>query len=148
MTTIKMNTTKYNIIRCHYCLASLVQNVHFLTKSYFTSVFCLNKQTIWHPIASGKWIVAIVVWCRWLWFLLISDIEDKLQNMKNITQFIIEDIDFLKSLLQHEKMFLKFSYYSGFIIASFNFIIFVIASILFAKVGEIKIKSFFNYKDS
>ena len=52
----------------------------------------------------------------------------------NITQFISEDIDALRSLLYHEKMFLKFSYYSGFIIATFNFIIFIIAAILFAKV--------------
>ena len=52
----------------------------------------------------------------------------------NITQFISEDIDALRSLLYHEKMFLKFSYYSGFIIATFNFIIFIIAAILFVKV--------------
>ena len=48
---------------------------------------------------------------------------------------MVEDIDFLRSLLHHEKIFLKFSYYSGFLIASFNFIIFIIASILFAKVN-------------
>ena len=45
------------------------------------------------------------------------------------------DIQRLKDLLRYEQMFLDFSYYSGFIIAAFNFKIFLLATIIHSQVG-------------
>ena len=52
----------------------------------------------------------------------------------NVTQFMLDDIEFIKALQLHEKMFLTFSYYSGFIISTYNLIIFVLAVIFYAQV--------------
>ena len=59
----------------------------------------------------------------------------------NQTQFNLtylddsDDIQRLKDLLRYEQMFLDFSYYSGFIIAAFNFQIFILAIIIYSQVG-------------
>ena len=59
----------------------------------------------------------------------------------NQTQFNLtylddsDDIRWLKDLLRYEQMFLDFSYYSGFIIAAFNFQIFILAIIIYSQVG-------------
>ena len=58
----------------------------------------------------------------------------------NVTQFMLDDIEFIKALQHHEKMFLTFSYYSGFIISTYNFIIFVLAVIFYAQVSGQHVK--------
>ena len=58
------------------------------------------------------------------------------QTQINLTELdSIDDLLKLKDLLRYEKMFLDFSYYSGFIIAAFNFNIFVLAAIIYSQVG-------------
>ena len=52
----------------------------------------------------------------------------------NVTMFLEKDLDHLKKLQQHESLMLTFSYYSGFIISSFNFFIFLIAITLYFQV--------------
>ena len=58
----------------------------------------------------------------------------------NVTQFMLDDIEFIKALQLHEKMFLTFSYYSGFIISTYNLIIFVLAVIFYAQVSGQHVK--------
>ena len=59
----------------------------------------------------------------------------------NQTQFNLTELDNsdeiqkLKYLLRYEKLILDFSYYSGFIIAAFNFKIFLLATIIYSQVG-------------
>ena len=54
----------------------------------------------------------------------------------NLTEFQNSDeIQKLKDLLRYEKVFLDFSYYSGFIIAAFNFNIFILSTIIYSQVG-------------
>ena len=58
------------------------------------------------------------------------------QTQFNLTEFDNSgDIQKLKDLLRYEKMFLDFSYYSGFIIAAFNLKIFILATIIYSQVG-------------
>ena len=52
----------------------------------------------------------------------------------NVTLFLEKDLDHLHKLQQHESLMLTFSYYSGFIISSFNFFIFLIAITLYFQV--------------
>ena len=52
----------------------------------------------------------------------------------NVTLFLEKNLDHLKRLQQHESLMLTFSYYSGFIISSFNFFIFLIAITLYFQV--------------
>ena len=52
----------------------------------------------------------------------------------NVTLFLDKDLDHLKKLQQHESLMLTFSYYSGFVISSFNFFIFLIAITLYFQV--------------
>lgn len=58
------------------------------------------------------------------------------QTQINLTELdSSDDLQKLKDLLRYEKMLLDFSYYSGFIIAAFNFNIFVLAAIIYCQVG-------------
>ena len=52
----------------------------------------------------------------------------------NMLDFLAEDLQDLRQLMHHEKIFLTFSYYSGYFIAAFNFIIFLFSMILYIKV--------------
>ena len=52
----------------------------------------------------------------------------------NVLDFLAEDLQDLRQLIHYEKIFLTFSYYSGYIIAAFNFIIFLFSMILYIKV--------------
>ena len=52
----------------------------------------------------------------------------------NVLDFLAEDLQDLRQLIHHEKIFLTFSYYSGYFIAAFNFIIFLFSMILYIKV--------------
>ena len=57
------------------------------------------------------------------------------QTQFNLTELQNSDeIQQLKDLLRYEKIFLDFSYYSGFIIAAFNFNIFLLATIIYSQV--------------
>ena len=54
----------------------------------------------------------------------------------NLTSLYLSDeVHHLKRLLRYAEMFLDFSYYSGFVIAGFNFTIFLLATILYSQVG-------------
>ena len=58
------------------------------------------------------------------------------QTQFNLTELQNSDeIQQLKDLLRYEKIFLGFSYYSGFIIAAFNFNIFLLATIVYSQVA-------------
>ena len=46
-----------------------------------------------------------------------------------------EDVQNLRQLQRYSEIFLEFSYYSGFIIAGFNFNIFLLAAILYTQVN-------------
>ena len=48
----------------------------------------------------------------------------------------IEDIKHLRRLQNYENKLLPFSYYSGFIIAVFNFIIFILSITLYIRVSK------------
>ena len=52
----------------------------------------------------------------------------------NVSDFLAEDLQDLRQLIHHERIFLTFSYYSGYIIAAFNFFIFLLSSTLYIKV--------------
>ena len=52
----------------------------------------------------------------------------------NISDFIIDDLENLKYLQYHERNFLSFSYYTGYIIAAFNFVLFLVALALYIQV--------------
>ena len=52
----------------------------------------------------------------------------------NVSDFLAEDLQDLRQLIHHEKIFLTFSYYSGYIIAAFNFFIFLLSLTLYIKV--------------
>ena len=58
------------------------------------------------------------------------------QTQFNLTELQNSDeIQQLKDLLRYEKIFLDISYYSGFIIAAFNFNIFILATIIYSQVA-------------
>ena len=52
----------------------------------------------------------------------------------NVSDFLAEDLQDLRQLIHHERIFLTFSYYSGYIIAAFNFFIFLLSLTLYIKV--------------
>lgn len=66
--------------------------------------------------------------------------------MNVVSDFIYEDLEDLRQLIHHEKIFLTFSYYSGYIIASFNFFIFLLSLTLYIKVNNKILKSKVNFK--
>ena len=57
----------------------------------------------------------------------------QLQQRLNLTA--VEDVQDLIKLQRYSEIFLQFSYYSGFVIAGFNFFIFILASILYSQVS-------------
>ena len=52
----------------------------------------------------------------------------------NISKYLLNDIEGLRSLLKSEGEFLEFSYYSGFFIAALNSVTFFIALRLYIQV--------------
>ena len=52
----------------------------------------------------------------------------------NISDILIRDLKNLKYLQSHEKIFLSFSYYTGYIIAMINFALFLLALALYIQV--------------
>ena len=52
----------------------------------------------------------------------------------NISDILIQDLENLQNLQSHEKIFLSFSYYSGYIIAVINFTLFLLAIALYIQV--------------
>ena len=52
----------------------------------------------------------------------------------NISDILIQDLETLKYLQHYEKNFLSFSYYTGYIIAAFNFALFLLAMALYIQV--------------
>ena len=55
-----------------------------------------------------------------------------------VKELISDDIDYMRTLARYEVNFLAFSTYAGYIIATYNFLIFIIAVILYLQV-KIKI---------
>ena len=56
--------------------------------------------------------------------------------MNAVSDYIHEDLNDLRQLIHHEKIFLTFSYYSGYIIAGFNFFLFLLSMTLYIKVNN------------
>ena len=54
----------------------------------------------------------------------------------SLDEFIEADIKHLRRLQNYENKLLPFSYYSGFIIAVFNFIIFILSITLYIRVSK------------
>ena len=54
----------------------------------------------------------------------------------SLDEFIEGDIKHLRRLQDYENKLLPFSYYSGFIIAVFNFIIFILSITLYIRVSK------------
>ena len=52
----------------------------------------------------------------------------------NISDILIQDLEDLRYLYYHEKNFLSFSYYTGYIIAVLNFALFLLALALYIQV--------------
>ena len=60
--------------------------------------------------------------------------SDALIKEMNISKYLLNDIEGLRSLLKSEGEFLEFSYYSGFFIAALNSVTFFIALRLYIQV--------------
>ena len=80
------------------------------------------------------------LWLPW-WlndiFVLQNHWDIQNSNMTvtvNISDILIQDLENLKYLQSHEKIFLSFSYYSGYIIAMINFALFLLALALYIQV--------------
>ena len=54
----------------------------------------------------------------------------------NISDILIQDLEDLRDLYFHEKNFLSFSYYTGYIIAVLNFALFLLALSLYIQVFQ------------
>ena len=105
---------------------------------------CLNSEEY------TVYMYFIWVFALWIQWWRLDDICDSqnhsdVQNVTmtvtvNISDILINDLENLRYLQHHERNFLSFSYYTGYIIAVLNFALFLLALALYIQV----LKAFFT----